>query len=82
MAILRYARKNQLSLTTEPFSKLESVNLRDILVSAYPANICNILIKYIGNRKSYYAGQNDYVGEKEILSEESGDEVFDLIPFV
>jgi len=75
VAILKYATKNSLMLTTVSQAELKKISLKTILSEMYPKNISSVLNEYISYRKEYYDEKNDSVGEMEIYSEESGDSV-------
>jgi len=82
IAILEFAKKNIPLLVSQPFNEIGEINLEMVLEKVYPSNICNILNKYISDRKKHYACKNDAIGETEIYGEERDKEIFKLIPFV
>lgn len=82
VAILKYARKHTATLTSKSLKSLSDIDLTTILSEAYPGHITTILLKYINERKSYYANKADAVGESEISFEMNNEEVFNLMPFV
>jgi hypothetical protein len=82
VAILEYAKGNIAQLTNKEFDKIKKVTIKDILSYSYPDSISDILMSYFDQRKSHYAAKNDYVGEREIYSEELNEEIFNLIEFV
>lgn len=82
VAILKYAKKHAILLTSKPYDKLPKLSLYDVISDTYPLQISTILCKYIEDRVTYYSNKNDEIGEMEIMEEELGRDVFNLIPFV
>jgi hypothetical protein len=82
VAILKYAKKYATLLTSKPFDKLPKVSLYTVLENAYPPKIYTILYKYVEDRIVYYTDKNDEIGEREIMEEELGRDMFNLISFV
>jgi len=79
VAILKYAKKHVTKLTN---NNNLSVNLKNIIMEAYPKKISTILISYINDRKKHYNKKQDFVGETEILGEFDKKEIFTLSEFI
>lgn len=82
VAMIKYAVKHSMELTTVSEADLGKLTLHKILREVYPHNICKYLLEYIAARAVHYYDRNDSIGEREIYDEEIGENEIPVEYFV